>query len=150
MISRVWVTVIALLLATTVNTRAEDRFVTRLKLQTGETVVVAEGDFEARSIGSFSVRLYAAAEPLNETTFYTSGLIHPRDGVVEDVVVADIDGDLTQEIVVIARSAGSGGYLSAYAFTAFTGRLRFLVSAEGLAADADPVSALQKSVNNQR
>ena len=48
---------ILLLLSTAVSAAAEERFVAKLQLPTGQTVVVAEGDFEARSIGSFSVRL---------------------------------------------------------------------------------------------
>ena len=34
-------------------------FVHKLALATGQTAVVAEGDFEARSIGSYSVRIYS-------------------------------------------------------------------------------------------
>ena len=99
---------------------------------------------EARSIGSFSVRLYAAAAASDATTFFVSGLIHARDGVLEKVTPADIDGDQQPEIVVIARSAGTGGYLSAYAFEFAKDKLVFRTAAEGLAPDEDPVTVLRK------
>ena len=40
------------------------------------TAVVAEGDFEARSIGSFTVRLYSTenAQPGDDTTFFVGGV----------------------------------------------------------------------------
>jgi hypothetical protein len=134
-----------LLCAASVHAAAQDRFVSKLKHPTGKTVVVAEGDFEARSIGSFSVRLYEAAAAPDETTFFTSGLVRARDGVIEKVVLADVDGDQQQEIVVIARSVGTGNYLSAQAFAVAKDKLIFRAVVEGLAADADPVAALRKS-----
>jgi hypothetical protein len=142
---RVWVTAMVLLLAASVHASAQDRFVSKLTHPTGKTVVVAEGDFEARSIGSFSVRLYEAAAAPDETTFFTSGLVRARDGVIEKVVLADVDGDRQQEIVVIARSVGTGNYLSAQAFAVAKDKLIFRAVVEGLAADADPVAALRKS-----
>ena len=47
--------------------------------------MVAEGDFEARSIGSYSVRIYSrqSAQPDVDTTFFSSGVIRARDGTVE-------------------------------------------------------------------
>jgi hypothetical protein len=147
MVMRVWVTAIVLFLTTSVHAVAQERFVSKLTLPTGETVVVAEGDFEARSIGSFSVRLYEAASAPDETTFFISGLIHPRDGVVEKVVQDDVDGDQKSEIIVIARSVGTGGYLSAYAFAFKNDGLYFYAALEGLAPDADPVVALRQSKN---
>lgn len=125
---------------------AQDRFVSRLKHPTGKTVVVAEGDFEARSVGSFSVRLYDAAAASDETTFFTSGLVRARDGVIEKAILADVDGDQQQEIIVVVRSAGTGSYLSAHAFAVAKDELVFRAVVEGLAADADPVSALRKYV----
>lgn len=106
---------------------------------------MAEGDFEARSIGSFSVRLYEAAAAPDETAFFTSGLVRARDGVIEKVILADVDGDQQQEIVVIARSVGTGNYLSAQAFAIAKDKLIVRAVVEGLAADADPVAALRKS-----
>ncbi len=140
---RILVTV--LLLSASIPAMAEDRFVSRLQLPAGQTVVVAEGDFEARSIGSFSLRLYEAAAAPNETTFFISGLIHPRDGVLEKVILADIDDDQQPEIIVIARSAGTGSYLSAYAFEFAKDKLVFRTAVEGLAPDEDAVTALRNA-----
>ena len=107
--------------------------------------MVAEGDYEARSIGSFSVRVYDAAPPADETTFFKAGLVHARDGAIEKVVLADVAGDGQPEIIVIVRSAGTGGYLSAHAFVIDKQGLRLGASVEGLPPDADPIAAIRKS-----
>jgi hypothetical protein len=60
-------------------------------------------------------------------------------------VVADITGDQRPEIVVIVRSAGTGGYLSAHAFAFDRQRLTFHAAVEGLPSDADPIAVLRKS-----
>lgn len=138
---------IALLLSAPFQAMAQDRFLSRITLPTGQTAVIAEGDFEASSIGSFSVRLYAPASPANATTFFIAGLIRPRDGVVEKATLADIDGDEQPEIIVIARSVGTGSYLSAHAF-GFTGDdLLFRGTVKELAPDADPIAALRKTLS---
>lgn len=122
------------------------RFITKFELPSGQTAVISEGEFEARSIGSFSVRLYQAAPAGDETTFFTSGLISARDGVIEKVVLGDINGDREPEIIVVVRSAGTGGYLSAHAFMIDNNQKLILISiVSGLQADADPISALKKS-----
>jgi hypothetical protein len=141
---------IFVLLTANVHALAQERFVSKLTLPTGETVVVAEGDFEARSIGSFSVRLYEAAAAPDDTTFFIAGLIRSRDGVVEKVILADIDDDRQQDIVVIVRSVGTGSYLSAHAFAMAKDKLIFRTAVEGLAADADPVEALRKSKEEKK
>jgi len=125
---------------------ASDRFIKILKLPSGQTSVISEGEFETRSIGSFSVRLYEAATTGDETTFFTSGLISARDGFIEKVVLSDINGDSQPEVIVVARSAGTGGYLSAHAFTISSDQKLILISiVEGLHPEADPVLALMKS-----
>ena len=137
--------IIAVLASVTLYAEASDRFIKKVKLPSGQTAVVAEGAFEARSVGSFSVRLYEAAPPEDETTFFTAGLIRARDGAVHKVVVADMDGDRKPEIIVIARSVGTGSYISAYAFSFDNTKLNFLAAVEGLPPKADPVKALRKS-----
>jgi hypothetical protein len=125
---------------------ASGGFTTKIKLPSGQMVVVAEGEFEARSIGSFSIRLYQAASGGNETTFFSSGLIHSRDGTIEKVVLGDINADGQPEIIVIVRSVGTGGYLSAHAFS--VGKNQQLISGsvvEGLQAEGDPLAALRES-----
>lgn len=146
---RIWQGTIALFLAVSVNALAQDRFTSRLTTQTGQTLVVAEGDFEARSVGSFSVRLYDTAAAPDETTFFIAGLIRARDGVVETVILADIDGDKKQEVIVIVRSVGTGSYQSAYAFAIANDALALLSAEENLAANADPVAVLQKTMSKQ-
>ncbi|WP_310600111.1 PliI family lysozyme inhibitor of I-type lysozyme [Desulfobulbus sp.] len=140
---------VALLLPAPLLAAAQDRFVAKVKLPTGQTAVVAEGDFEARSLGSFSVRLYEAAPAPDETTFFIAGLIRPRDGVIEKTLLADIDGDRQPELIVVVRSAGTGGYLSAHAFAFAKDHLLFRAQAEDLAADADPVPALRQAADKR-
>jgi hypothetical protein len=137
---------LVLLSSVSLQAAESDRFITKLKLPSGQTAVVAEGDFEARSIGSFSVRLYDAAPPEDETTFFASGLIRARDGAVEKVLLADVNGDRKPEIIVNVRSAGSGGYLSSHAFAFDNQRLIFCCAVEGLPPQDDPVAALKKSI----
>ena len=90
--------------------RAEptDHFVQKLALPTRQTAVIAEGDFEARSIGSYSVRIYSRqrAQPEDDTTFFSSGVIRARDGTVEKVFLADLGNDGAPSLVVAIRSAG--------------------------------------------
>jgi hypothetical protein len=142
---KILIAAIVLFLTAFAHAVANDRFVSKLTLQNGKTVVVVEGDFEARSLGSYSMRLYDAADAPDETTFFTSGIIRARDGAIEKVVLADINGDKQQEIIVIARSVGTGGYLSAQAFAVIKNKLIFRASVKELAADADPIAALRKS-----
>jgi hypothetical protein len=146
---RIWLVATVLLLEVPVNAVAQDRFASKLTTPTGQTLVVAEGDFEARSIGSFSVRLYEAAAAPDETTFFIAGFIRARDGFVEKTLLADINGDQQQEVIVIVRSVGTGSYQSAHAFAIEKDTLVFLSAAEGLAPDADPVAVLRKATCKQ-
>ena len=137
--------ILILITSATLYAVESERFITKLKLPSGLTAVVAEGEFEARSIGSFSIRLYDAAAPGDETTFFLSGLIHRRDGGIEKVLLADVVGDRRPEIVAIVRSVGTGGYLSAHAFAIDEQRLLFRAAVESLPPDADPLAALRKA-----
>jgi hypothetical protein len=121
------------------------RFVGKVTLPSGQTVVVAEGDFEPRSIGSYSVRLYSGRQPRFPTDDFVAGLIQKRDGAVEKLVLADIDGDRSPEIIVILRSVGTGNYVSAQAFTVAKGQLVLRASVATLPANSDPVAALKKA-----
>lgn len=140
---KVWVSLLVFLFFIPATAAERERFVSKIKHSTGKTVVVAEGDFEARSLGSFSVRLYDAAETPDETTFFTSGLVRSRDGVVEKVILADVDGDEKQEVIVVVRSVGSGSYLSAHTFGIAENKLIFDSIVEGLPADEDPINAVR-------
>jgi len=139
------VALLSLLLASSAYAADTTRFVSKVKLPSGQTAVVAEGDFEARSTGSFSVRLYDAAEPTDETTFFAAGTVAARDGTIDKVLVEDIDSDKTPELIVTVRSAGSGGYLSAHAFGVGKQELTLKNSVEGLAPAADMVAELRKA-----
>ena len=120
-----------------------DRFLHKAKLSTGMTVVVADGDFEPRSIGSYSVRIYGA-NPKYPTDDFLSGEIRSRDGYVEKVVIQDINRDDSEEIIVIVRSAGTGGYLSAEAFRYRFDQLKLIISVADLQKHADPIQELTK------
>lgn len=124
-----------------------DRFIQKVKLPSELTAVVADGDFEARSIGSFSVRLYSSenAQPGDDTTFFVTGVIRERDGSIEKVELADIDGDGKPEIIVTVRCVGTGSYLSAHAFAFDKKHLWLRASVADLAKDADPVAALKNA-----
>jgi len=106
-------------------------------------VVVAEGDFEPRSVGSYSLRVYAGTDARFPYDKFIVGIVRPRDGTVEDVRLSDLDYDGVLDIVVILRSVGTGSYLSADGFRLRGTILRLLGSVSGLAKDADPVRALE-------
>lgn len=127
-----------------------NRFIKTTALPSGQTVVIAEGDFEARSIGSFSVRLYDVAPLEDKTTFFSTGLIRSRNGTVEKVVLADVDNNQEPEVIVIVRSVGTGDYLSAHAFSFDKKSLNFLAVVEDLRPDSDPVVALRKSISQSK
>ena len=122
-----------------------ERFVKKLKLPSGQTAVIAEGEFEPRSTGSYSVRLYADAGGAFPADHFLGGLVHERDGCVEKVVLEDVDGDGRAEIVVLVRCAGTGSYLSAQAYAVHKKELTLQAVVAGLPPAADAVSALRKA-----
>ena len=128
------------------------RYLHKLALPSGQTAVVAEGDFEARSIGSYSVRIYSSenAQPGDDTTFFSAGLVRPRDGTVEKVFLADLGDGGSSSLVVTMRSAGSGGYLSADAFAVDKRSVALRGSVSGLPGNADPVAALKAQTRDSQ
>jgi ecotin len=128
------------------------RFVQKLSLASGQAAVVAEGDFEARSIGSYSVRTYATknAQANDDTTFFSAGIIRARDGTIDKVFLADLGNGGPPSLVVAIRSAGSGGYLSADAFSIGKNTVVLRASVAGLAANADPVVALKSALHSAK
>jgi hypothetical protein len=137
---------VALFAAGTVYATEKDtRFVQKLKLSADQTAVVAEGDLEARSIGSYSVRLYSTenAQPDDDTTFFTAGVVHERDGFIEKIALADIDNNGRDELVVIIRSAGTGGYRSAHAFSFQKNKTVLVAAVADILPDRDPIAALK-------
>ncbi|HCU52920.1 MAG TPA: hypothetical protein DIC36_01085 [Gammaproteobacteria bacterium] len=127
------------------------RFVQKLHLGANQVAVISEGDFEARSIGSYSIRIYSTdgALPGDDTTFFVSGIIRPRDGTVEKVSLIDLDTKGLPSLVVQIRSVGTGGYLSADAFAVTKTAISLRGSVSGLASNADIAAAL-RTVIKQR
>lgn len=131
------------LMAATAAPGAE-RHVESLRLPSGQSVVVAEGDLEPRSIGSYSLRLYSGRNPEFPLDDFLTGVIRPRDGTIARVLLEDLDGDTRPEIVIVTESAGSGGYLSADAFRHGKRSLSWVGSVSGLGPGANPVAALKR------
>ena len=144
MMRRSWLFVALSSLAASTASAADDaHFAAKLVLPGGQTAVVAEGDLEPRSIGSYSVRLYAAGVPdQTDTASFVAGLFERRDGTIESAELADIDRDGRDEIVVVMRSVGTSSYLTVHAITVREKHLELRATVVGLAKDADPVAAL--------
>lgn len=122
------------------------RFVEQFKLTGGQIVMIAEGETEPKSIGSYSVRIYSGAIPEFPTDDFITGIILPRDGVVDKVLLEDINGDDLVEIIVTQRSVGSGGYLAVDAIEYKDKTLRLMVSLNGLDPRSEPVVKLKEEI----
>lgn len=129
-----------------------ERFSQKVPLESGLVAVVSEGDFEARSIGSYSVRVYfdPGAQTGDDTTFFTSGLVRPRDGTVRSVAPLQVAHRKRPVLMVVVESAGSGGYLSADAFAVEPHAVRLLASVSGLAPGDDPAARLRRMLDGAR
>lgn len=121
-----------------------------IRLSTGEHVVITEGGYEPRSIGSYSLRVYSASNPRFPYDDFKAGVIRPRNGSLERLLVSDINLDGAEDIIVVIRSVGTGGYLSADAFQYKNTQLVPLISVEWLDKHADPVQALQDAARAAR
>jgi len=130
------------------NAADSERFVQKVIIQAGLVVVVSEGDFEARSIGSYSVRVYSdpSADAGNETTFYSAGLVRSRDGTVLSASQLEVPGRKRPLLMVVVRSPGSGGYLSADAFAVEPRSVRLVASVSGLFPTDDPARMLRRKL----
>jgi hypothetical protein len=100
-------------------------------------------------VGSYSLRVYAGTNPRFPYDQFVTGTVRSRDGTVEDVRFSDLDRDGLPDIIVVIRTAGTGGYLSADAFRLRGTILMLLGSVSGLPKDADPVGALEAQLANR-
>jgi hypothetical protein len=106
-------------------------------------VVAAEGDLEPRSIGSYTLRAYAGGNRRFPYDDFLAGTVRPRNGTIETLKFADLNGDASPEIIVVMRSAGTGGYISADAFQLRGSALSLVAAVSALAKDADPIRRLE-------
>lgn len=129
---------------------ATERFAQKVTVQPGLVVVISEGDFEARSIGSYSVRVYRdpSADASNETTFYTAGLVRARDGFVRSAELLPVADRKRPLLMVVIESAGSGGYLSADAFAIEPHAVRLVAGVRSLAPTEDPALQLRRKLES--
>ncbi|HEX7229799.1 MAG TPA: PliI family lysozyme inhibitor of I-type lysozyme [Candidatus Binatia bacterium] len=144
--TQVALTVFLLVVSATILFAAETdhRFVQLFRFPgTGETVVIAEGDLEPRSIGSYTLRIYKGRSAKFPTDEFITGIVRPRNGTIDAVRFADVDRDDRADVIVVMRSAGSGGYLSAEAFRYHDSSLELLGSVAGLDKAPDVVEALR-------
>jgi hypothetical protein len=129
---------------------AEHRFVQQLPLPDNRsTIQVAEGDNEPRSIGSYSIRLYGGSNPDFPLDDFLVGQVYPRDGAVERLLNTDADGDGTGEVVVVMRSAGSGGYLNVDVFSWQNKQIRRILSLSDLPPKTDPLLEVKRVIRKQ-
>lgn len=128
----------------------DQRFVKKIRFPDAkEFVVIAEGEFEPRSIGSYSLRIYSGLNPDFPLDDYVDGLVQSRDGGIEQVQFHDFDGDGRAEIVVIIRSAGSGAYLSADVFGYAKKSLKLVASLSGFPKNGDLFRALTEELTKK-
>lgn len=83
----------------------EQYFLTKIPLVNGQSIVVAEGQLEPRSIGSVSVSLY---RDLYVGDFITSKTLI-RDGTVNSVELITLN-DEQYQLIITTITAGSGQY----------------------------------------
>lgn len=114
------------------------------KMPDGRLVIVSEGPKEAASIGSYVVHVYGASNPQSPTDDHIAGIVMPRDGSLHRLEVADIDGDGSEDLVVVVESAGTGSYLSADAFHLTGDRIEHIASAHDLDPDTNILAALRE------
>ena len=143
--TKVALTVFFLVVSATVFAAAADhRFVRLFKFPAApESAIVAEGDLEPRSIGSYTLRIYGGGSSQFPTDDFITGIVRPRDGTIEAVHFIDMDGDNRAVLVVLMRSAGSGGYLAADAFRYRNRSIELIGSVAGIDKAADGIQALR-------
>ena len=133
---------------------AEERFLKKIRFSKNLTVVVATGDFEPQVIGSFTVRFYRANDEAVSKGFdvdnFVAGILLERDGVIEKVEMMDIDGDLSKELIISVRCAGSGAYLSGFALTLRNETVQILAQDPGMLKDANVALELGRIARSKK
>jgi hypothetical protein len=130
--------------AHTASAGGDGLFLQHLTLVDGRVVVVEEAALEPRSIGSFSIRLYSGVNSAYPFDDFVSGIIVPRDGFVERLVLEDIDGDDDAELIVVLRSAGTGSYQYAKAFALTGNSVKLVAEVDDLQSRQDPIERLRR------
>ncbi len=110
-------------------------------------ITASEGPREPASIGSYALRLYVPFDPEWPFDNYVGGEVRMRDGSLEQVLFDDLNEDKTMDVLVVQRSAGSGGYLRVDGFLLQKDGIVFAHSVDGLASDADPVASLKADMD---
>lgn len=119
----------------------------------GINVVVAESSHEPRSVGSYSLLLYARNDPAYPYDRFIAGLVQPRNGTVEEIKLADVNGDKKIDIIVITRYTGSGAFVTVDAFRFNKQSLRplqLLTTIAGMDAKKDAVQAVKRKLRTVR
>ena len=110
-------------------------------------VVVEESALEPRSIGSYSIRLYDLTTPDFPTDNFVSGIIRVREGTIQSIEKVDVNSDGEEDLVVLIRSAGSGGYLQIEAFQCSDKKIEVLASELGLDPETQYLQKLKTIVD---
>ncbi|MFJ7565747.1 PliI family lysozyme inhibitor of I-type lysozyme [Herminiimonas sp. NPDC097707] len=142
----------SLMITSSASAADKDRTVTATMPQ-GMIVVVSEGRMEPRSAGSYSLHLYAKNDPAYPYDRFIAGLVRPRNGTVQEIKFADVNGDKKPDIIVLTRYTGSGAFVTVDAFR-FNKQslqpLQLLTTIAGMDAGNDPVKALKKKLRTAR
>ncbi|QID17579.1 hypothetical protein G3580_07925 [Nitrogeniibacter mangrovi] len=123
---------------------APARFVSRHVLPSGDTVVVAAGDFEPPEAGSYSVRLYQPARARGGAPVFASGLVLPRHGSVEKVMLDDVNADGTVEVVVVFRGEDGSERFSAQVFDVVDAQVTPVFDLSDPVSEADLMTRLHE------
>lgn len=115
----------------------------QLTLPTGLVITLEQGSGEPASIGSYALRLYSGSNPRFPLDDFIAGIIMPRNGSLVAARLVDLNDDKQPELIVVAQSAGSGGYLSADAFTVTPEGIESYSQVMDLPPDSDLVKALR-------
>ena len=91
---------------------AQDRFNQRKTLEDGRLLVIQESAMEPSSSGSYTVKLYANDNPQSPYDEFIAGIICKREGILKSFILNDLDGDGTEEIIIVTQNGRSHGHLS--------------------------------------